>query len=160
MKRIVTLGLGLFLSLSSFAAETWVNNSIGSAPVFAGYESTKAVYVCRASGIVGKYIAADRKCYIGYYGKEMAYTSFQVLQDPARQMRWVYMNNAQDSRLVFGGWENGLGLRICRVSTANGHEVGKLVPGDEPYYIIRGGKCYYGYYGKEYMSTHFDVLTY
>jgi hypothetical protein len=158
--KVVLISLVTLFSVTGTAAETWVNNSLGSAPVFTGYEAGKANYVCRASGIVGKFIASDKKCYIPYYGKELTYTQYQVLQDPARRMRWLYMNNASDSKLVFGGWENGKGLWICRHVSGNLVISGKLVAGDEPYSIIKGGKCYYSYYGKEYSTTSYDVLTY
>jgi hypothetical protein len=164
MKRLSLATLFAVLSLTyavstAQAAETWVNGSNGSAgpsSVYAGQEGTKQVYVCRASGIPGKLILADGKCYIGYYGEEKAYTSYQVLQDPGRQMRWTHRSLAQDQNLVHGGWENGLGLWICKV----GGTVGKLVAGDEPTAILNGGKCYYGWYGQELMATSFEVLTY
>lgn len=162
MKKLIGFALMVTFSLTAGAAESWItppNGGVGDAPVFAGYEGVKATYVCRASGIVGKLVRSDKKCYIGYYGQEKAYTNFQVLQDPSRLMRFVYKNGAQNSRLVFGGWENGIGLWICRVKTANGHVAGKLVQGSATH-ILEGGKCYYGYFGKEYMSTDFDVLTY
>ena len=164
MKRMIlrTFLIVMAASSSGFAAETWMNSTgdVGQSPVFAGYEGVKAMYVCRASGIPGKLIRSDKKCYIGYYGKEMAYTNFQFLQDPQRVMSWVHKNGAQNNRLVFGGWENGIGLWLCKVRTqANGEIAGKLVPGSATH-ILEGGKCYYGLYGKEFMATDFDVLTY
>jgi len=163
MKRVIfgALLAAMATAGSGYAAETWINSTggVGQAPVLAGYEGVKAMYVCRAKGIPGKLIRSDKKCYLGYYGKELDFTSFQVLQDPQRRMRWVHKNGAQNNRLVFGGWENGIGLWICKVRTNNGEIGGKLVQGSATH-ILEGGKCYYGYYGKESVATDFDVLTY
>lgn len=150
------------VATSAFAAETWLNSTgavIGRDAVFAGYEGVKQTFVCRASGIPGKLIRTDQKCYIPYYGQEKAYSQFQVLQDPQRRMRWVSKNGAQNQKLVFGGWENGIGLWLCKVRTQQGEIAGKLVAGSATH-ILEGGKCYYPYYGKEYLATDFEVLTY
>lgn len=148
------------MSAASFGySGEWMNASngnIGANPVYVGREGGKDVYVCRANGqVVGKLVRADKKCYIGYYGKEYAYTSYQVLQDKIGRMRYFYTNSLSDPYLVPGGVEqpNNVQLKICRVRRGNDFIGGKMVGG------VQGGKCYYGYYGKEYLATVFEALS-
>lgn len=137
----------------------WISGSngfTGANPVYVGREGTKDVYVCRAgSQIVGKLVKKDGKCYIGYYGKEYAYTTYQVLQDRIGRMRFFYTNSLTDPYLVFGGVEQpgNVQLHICRVRRGNDFIGGKMVGG------VQGGTCYYGYYGKEYSAKIFEALS-
>lgn len=148
-----------FSSVSFGYSGDWVNGSngfIGANPVYIGREGNKNVYVCRAGGqVVGKLVKADGKCYIGYYGKEYAYTNYQVLQDRYGRMRFFYSTSLSDPYLVPGGVEqpNNVTLHICRVRKGNDFIGGKMVGSTQ------NGKCYYGYYGKEYLATVFEALT-
>lgn len=140
---------------SSAFAETWINASngqLGARPVYVGREGNADAYVCRANGIPGKLIQRDGKCYIGYYGVEYAYTSYQVLQNPGRYRFWLG-SVLSDDYLVGEGIENGMKVHVCRVRTSAGFIGGKLVGS------VHNGICYYGYYGKEYSSTIFDALS-
>lgn len=159
MKTFI-LSLSLTLGFAAFGySGTWINASngqTGAHPVYVGRESNADVYVCRAAGnpgIPGKLVKRDGKCYIGYYGKEYAYTSYQVLQDDTGRMRFFYTTSLSDPYLVYGGHENNIDLHICRVRKGNEFIGGKMVGG------VQGGKCYYGYYGKEYVATVFEALT-
>ena len=160
MKRLIfTLSLLMQASMAFGYSGEWIsgsNGSTGANPVWVGREGSKNVYVCRAAGqIVGKLVKADGKCYIGYYGKEYAYTSYQVLQDRYGRMRYFYSTSLSDPYLVAGGVENpgNVQLHICRVRKGNDFIGGKMVGSTQ------GGKCYYGYYGKEYVATVFEALT-
>ncbi len=159
MNRIFVI-ISLTLQAMAFGySGDWVNGSngyVGQKPVYVGREGGKRVYVCRAGGqIVGKLVKADGKCYVGYYGKEYAYTSYQVLQDSAGRMRYFYSHSVTDPYAVFGGVEqpNNVQLHICRVRKGNDYLGGKMVGSTQ------NGTCYYGYYGKEYTAKLFEVLT-
>lgn len=161
MKHLLIVALGLAgLAAPSFGySGEWINASnggTGSNPVYVGREGKKDVYVCRARGqTVGKLVKADGKCYIGYYGKEYAYTSYQVLQDRYGRMRFFYTSSLSDPYLVPGGIEqpNNVNLHICRVRRGNDFIGGKMVGSTQ------GGTCYYGYYGKEYTAKVFEALS-
>jgi len=154
MKRFIFSAM-TFLGLSANAlGATWINaanGQTGANPVWVGREGNADAYVCRANNIPGKLIKRDGKCYIGYYGKEYAYTSYQVLQNAGRYRFWS-STSLSDDYIVLGGSENGTPLHICRVRTSAGHVGGKLVGGVN-------GICYYGYYGQEYSSRIFDALS-
>jgi hypothetical protein len=152
---IISASLALGFA-SSALADTWftrTSGALGPDPVRVGREGTADVYVCRASGIPGKLIARDGKCYIGYDGVEYAYTTYEVLQDPHGQFRFFAGSSLSDDYLVLGGSENGTALHICRVRVGNNLIAGKLVGG------AQNGTCYYGYYGREYSSRVYDALT-
>jgi len=161
MKQLLAFSILVFgFSQSSFGySGEWINGSngsVGANPVYVGREGTKDVYVCRAAGqVVGKLVKKDGKCYIGYYGKEYAYTSYQVLQDRYGRMRFFYVTSLTDPYLVLGGVEQpkNVQLHICRVRRGNDFIGGKMVG------TTQNGKCYYGYYGKEYSATVFEALT-
>jgi hypothetical protein len=160
MKRLLlTVALLVQGSMAFGYSGEWINGSngyVGSSPVYVGREGRKDVYVCRARGqIVGKLVKADGKCYIGYYGKEYSYTSYQVLQDRSGRMRFFYTNSLTDPYLVAGGVEqpNNVQLHICRVRKGNDFIGGKMTG------TTQNGKCYYGYYGKEYVATVFEALS-
>lgn len=159
--RLVIAALALVgISTAGFGySGEWINGSngyTGPNPVYVGREGTKDVYVCRAGGqIVGKLVKKDGKCYIGYYGKEYAYTSYQVLQDRIGRMRFFYSTSLTDPYLVPGGVEQpgNVPLHICRVRRGNDFIGGKMVGSTQ------NGTCYYGYYGKEYSAKIFEALT-
>jgi hypothetical protein len=160
MKRFLVMSaLMLQASFALGYSGDWINGSngyTGPNPVYVGREGRKDVYVCRSGGsIVGKLVKADGKCYVGYYGKEIAYTSYQVLQDRIGRMRFFYSTSLTDPYLVFGGVEQpgNVQLHICRVRKGNDFIGGKMVGGTQ------NGKCYYGYYGKEYVATVFEALS-
>lgn len=156
---IISLSLLLGVASSAFADQgTWItasNGQTGPNPVSVGREGGKNSYVCRIGneGIVGKLIKVDGKCYIGYYGKEYAYTTYQVLQDKYGRMRFFYSTSLSDPYLVHGGREGGQELHICRVRKGNDFVGGKMVGSTQ------NGKCYYGWYGKELVATVFEALT-
>jgi len=160
MKRFLLMAAVLLQGSLAFGYQgEWVNGSngyTGSNPVYVGREGRKDVYVCRTNGsVVGKLVKADGKCYIGYYGKEYANTNYQVLQDRYGRMRYFYSTSLTDPYLVFGGLEqpNNVQLHICRVRRGTDFIGGKMVG------TTQNGKCYYGYYGKEYVSTVFEALS-
>lgn len=156
IKRLM-VALTFVAGFSSAAhAESWfvtANGGVGQNPVFVGTEGGKAVYVCRIGGTPGKLVAADGKCYIGYYGKEYPYTSYEVLQDPSHRLRYFAGSALSDDYVIDGGYENGTPTQICRVRRGNDFIGGKLIG------PVQNGKCYYGYYGVEYMSTIYDALS-
>lgn len=137
-------------------AETWINASngqLGTHPVEIGREGNADSYVCRVSGIPGKLIKRDGKCYIGYYGVEYSYKSYQVLQDRSGRYRFWSGSSLSDNYLVGEGTENGVKVHACRVRTSAGFIGGKLVGS------VQNGICYYGYYGREYSNKIFDALS-
>lgn len=156
---IVTLALVGLNAMSLGYSGEWINGSngfVGANPVSVGTEGGKKVYVCRAGGqIVGKLVKTDGKCYVPYFGKEYAYTSYQVLQDKIGRMRFFYTSSLSDPYLVFGGVEqpNNVRLHICRVRKGNDFIGGKMVG------TTQNGTCYYGYYGKEYTAKIFEALS-
>ncbi len=154
-RLIVAVALVVGFSSNAFA-ESWfvtANGGVGTSPVWVGTEGGKTVYVCRIGGTPGKLIASDGKCYIGYYGKEYAYTSYEVLQDPSGRYRFFGGSALSDEYVIDGGYENGVLTQICRVRRGNDFIGGKLIG------PVQNGKCYYGYYGVEYLSTVYDALS-
>lgn len=160
MRMILSTLVLLGVSSTGFGySGEWINGSngyVGNNPVYVGREGSKDVYVCRARGqTVGKLVKKDGKCYIGYYGKEYAYTSYQVLQDRSGRMRFFYTSSLTDPYLVFGGVEQpkNVQLHICRVRRGKDFIGGKMVG------TTQNGICYYGYYGKEYTAKVFEALS-
>jgi hypothetical protein len=58
-----------------------------------------------------------------------------------------------DEYFIAGGYETGALTQIGRVRRGNDFIGGKLIG------PVQNGKCYYGYYGVEYMSTVYDALS-
>lgn len=154
-KRLILAAVVAFTATGALA-ETWqvnANGNVGPNPVWVGTEGGHQVYVCRVGGTPGKLIQGDGKCYIGYYGQEYPYTSYEVLQDATGRFRFFASGSLSDDYLVFGGYENGQATHICRVRRGNDFVGGKLIG------PVHNGKCYYGWYGTEYMSTVYDALS-
>jgi hypothetical protein len=129
----------------------WVA-SAGAVPpnaVIGGQEPGRTLPICRGAyqgGIhPGKLVAG--KCNIGWGGKEITLTRFEVLVSNNARLAWVPGPTA--AGMVMGGQEPGRTLPICRGNYQGGTHPGKLV----------AGRCNIGWGGKEITLTRFEVLV-
>ncbi len=132
----------------------WVAGKGAAMPkgaVVGGKEPGRTLFVCRAphnGGIhPGKVVAG--KCNIGYGGKEIVSTKFQVMVNRGARIGWVAPRAGKvPPNAYIGGKEPGRTLFVCRAPHSGGIHPGKVV----------AGKCNIGYGGKEIVSTKFQVM--
>mmetsp|Transcript_32956 Transcript_32956/g.72281 ORF Transcript_32956/g.72281 Transcript_32956/m.72281 type:complete len:169 (+) Transcript_32956:265-771(+) len=111
--------------------------------------SGEAFYVCTCSGTPG-YVRSGTSCYYGFRGYEFGCSNYKVLTDENDDLVWRNRNRVDSNDdLVYGGYEEGRTLYICRPK-------GKAMTG-KTYGI--DGICYVGWYGDEDAYGNFDVLT-
>ncbi|MFK8015709.1 MAG: DM9 repeat-containing protein [Gammaproteobacteria bacterium] len=117
--------------------------------VVGGRESGRNLIVCRArhnSGVhPGKVVAGN--CNIGWGGKELVKTSYEVLANDGANIRWV--REVSPRGQVIGGNEPGRQLVICRAAYNGGLHPGKIV----------AGKCNIGWGGKEIQLGNPEILV-
>lgn len=129
----------------------WIRNT-GSVPegaLHAGGEPGRALYVCsgRYQGGFhpGKIVAGS--CNIGWGGQEVVLHDYYILVG-VYKARWVPAGNGSiDPKALAGGRERGQPLFLCR-APYQGIQPGKVV----------GGRCNFGYGGKEIVADQFEVL--
>jgi hypothetical protein len=111
-----------------------------------GYESSHMLPIChgpyKGGTHPGKVVA--NRCNIGYGGKEVTLTDYEVLAGGAY---WAGPNPGLAGAFV-GGQEQGRSLYVCLAKHNDGVHPGKVV----------AGKCNFGYGGKELTENKFDVL--
>lgn len=74
---------------------------------------------------------------------------FEIQQKRSRPLQWVAFQGDMPDGAVVGGSENGTDLFVCRSMYNGANHAGKVV----------GGKCNFGWGGKEIVSETFDVLV-
>ena len=136
---------------ASLGGVAWAS-STGKMPSYAvigGKEGSRSLQICRAAykggTHPGKVVAG--KCNIGWGGKEIVLTSFEVMTNRTAKLSWVKGPSA--AGMVIGGKENGRTLPVCRASYKSGTHPGKVV----------AGKCNIGWGGKEIVLSSFQVLV-
>ncbi len=88
-------------------------------------------------------------CYVGYYRKELAIRSFQIL---TIQPSW-YKVSGRPSRSLINAAEGTGNMRVCRVNRYSRYIPGKLYIGR------RGPVCYYGFGRRElFMRTNYEIM--
>lgn len=137
----------------------WVNvsnNRIPANTVFGGQESsTQPLYVCRGEHEKGVHIGKTRPefggCYIGWGGKSVLLTSYQVLVDQG-PATWVGGRGGSVPSTAFaGGQENNENLYICMANYQGGSHSGKIRQ------AFRG--CGIAWGSQEIIVPVYDVLT-
>ncbi len=162
MKKLKTLHflllIGFTLSYSSLvaAAPQWVPAKDGIVPsgaVIGGKEGGRDLPVCRALDkdknlILGK--VALKHCYVGWYGKEIPFSNYEVLVADPKQVNWVKPQGGTVPPNAFmGGKEKGQDRPVCRATYQGMVEPGKLA----------GKVCYFGLMGKEVAEPNYEVLV-
>lgn len=141
-----------FQGSSSRRAYDWVPSEEGQPvprdAVRGGRERQDTLYVCRAAyqgGLhPGKLLAG--KCLIGYGGKEVGLSRYEVLVG-AREGMWAPPGRNFEGALE-GGREDGRVLLLCRADYSGALHPGKVV----------SGVCNFGYGGKEVSAREFEVF--
>lgn len=133
----------------------WVPGKGAAIPkgaVAGGREAERVLYICRAQhsrGVhPGKLVAG--KCNIGYGGREIVSSRFELMVNRSAWIRWVTPKGAQVPKNAFiGGKEPGRSLFVCRAMHNKGMHPGKVV----------AGKCNIGWGGKEIVSAKYQVMV-
>jgi hypothetical protein len=138
---------------SALAAPQWVKGSSTVTNAIAGgAENGKTLSVCRAAQGGGTHPGklVGGKCAIGYGGKEVALTDYELLTGLEKEVTWVAAKNGEAVKgTVAGGSEGSKTLAICRFKHENNVHPGKVV----------GTTCNIGYGGKEVTNTNYEVLA-
>ena len=114
-----------------------------------GSEGSRKLAVCRAAykggTHPGKVVAG--KCNIGWGGKEIVLSRFEVMTNKGVTLAWVKGPSAEG--MIIGGSDAGRSLPVCRAAYQGGTHPGKVV----------AGKCNIGWGGKEIVLSAFEVLV-
>ncbi len=114
-----------------------------------GSEGRRKLAVCRAAYKGGTHpgkVVAGR-CNIGWGGKEIVISKFEVMTNKGVKLAWVKRRWARG--MIIGGSERGRSLPVCRAKYRSGTHPGKVV----------AGKCNIGWGGKEIVLSTFEVLV-
>jgi hypothetical protein len=134
----------------------WVAGSSTDPPnmVFGGWDDDAGIdfYVCRGVHSNGTHPGrlAGKKCHIGYGGKEVVLTTYEVLTSLA-EPQWDAVSSGGVPANAFVGGEEPTGkLVVCRVETG-----AMMLPGK-----VIGGTCHYGLNGVEGSSPVYEVAVF
>ena len=130
----------------------WVRAHDGRIPdnaVEGGRDQGNTLYICRAGYQDGTHIGkvVNRKCNIGWGGREVVLDDFAVLVQGGR-VRWVGPGQRLPRGAVFAGRCPDGDMYVCRGGYRGGTHLGKLFK----------GKCNIGYGGKEVVLDNYQVL--
>lgn len=162
LKILSGVGAAAFLAMAQpVLAQTdiaWHQASGGAVPrgaMVVGAESNGApLYLCVAAYAGGEHPGKIRPgfsgCNIGYGGREVTVSSYDVAMG---QARWVPASGGQvpDSALSAAAEASGEALYFCRGWYAGGTHPGKIRPG------FRG--CNIGYGGAEVTLNEYEVMV-
>lgn len=159
MKKILTVGVAAMVlggaagARAGGATLTWSSAAKGvPANAFVGgYEKGRALVVCRAAHEKGTHPGkvVDGRCNIGWGGKEVVLSSFEVLT-VSGFTNWVAQKDGNYPKdAVVGGQEPGRSLVVCRAAHLGGLHPGKIV----------GKNCNIGYGGAEVLKNDYEVLV-
>jgi len=150
---------GRFRILVTLPSLSWVayDGSIPGNAVVGGQENGNSLYVCRASyeGAMhaGKVIGTN--CNIGWGGREIEASSFEVLVNGGVPVAWVPFTGQMPKGAVKAGDENGKPMYVGQGTHTDGTvHAGKIIgqPGE---YIFN-----YGYGGEELtLKSNFKILV-
>lgn len=130
------------------------SDALSTGIIIGGVQGGDNLYVCRAryegDRHPGKIVGA--KCNIGYGGREVALSSFDILVNDGSNdgLAWAAARNGfAPEGAVVGGEENNVSLYVCRVSFNGTQHPGKLV----------GENCNIAYGGTELSFPRYEVLV-
>lgn len=131
----------------------WVRVQEGRIPSNAlegGQDKGQTLYVCRAKYQNGTHVGKvlNRRCNIGWGGREIVLNDFEVLVQRKR-VRWVQPGQMLPKGAVFAGRCPEGDLYVCRGRYRDGTQIGKLFK----------GKCNIGWGGKEVTLDNYQVLV-
>lgn len=129
------------------------NNAISGGTELGGDNSGTTLYVCRAAynGSVHPGKLLNGSCSIGFGGKEIVLTTFEVATGSGN---WGKARAGYSGALV-GGRETGRTLYVCRANFRESSGSG-INYGQYPGKIVEG-KCNFAFGTKELSSSDFDV---
>ncbi|KMY67825.1 hypothetical protein AAU61_08125 [Desulfocarbo indianensis] len=130
----------------------WVRHGQGypKGAVLAGRCPAGDLYVCRAYYQDGMHVGKilNRKCRLGWGGREVAVDDYQVLT--AYGASWQRARPGEiPAGAVGGGYSNQGEMFVCRANYRDGVHPGKLY----------AGKCHLGWGGREVAVDNYDVLV-
>ncbi len=133
----------------------WVAAKKGAVPrgaIIGGRERGRNLPICRTKYKGGTYPGkiVDQHCNIGWGGKEIRRSQYQVLVSKGSKARWLAHKNGSKPRNAFiGGKERSRKLPVCRAKYKKGTHPGKIV----------GRHCNIGWGGKEIRISKYQVLV-
>lgn len=167
MKKILLSFAALIFTQNFAWAESrlynWyqIKNNVPGDSFSAGYENfnegKRDLYVCRVSynNEVHPGKVAGNTCYIPYWGKELTFSKFQVLN---KDFKWQDIDNSIPGNSLTAGYEADKNNRekplnhdlyICR-----GEYKRNVIPGK-----VSGNICYIPFSGQEIPLFEYEVLT-
>jgi hypothetical protein len=131
----------------------WVavrNGQIPSNAFEGGRADGQPLYICRTQYQNGTHVGkvVNRRCNIGWGGREIVVNHFQVLVE-RRRAHWVRTGQNLPRGAVLAGRSPSGDLYVCRVRHENGTHIGKLF----------NGRCNIGWGGKELSLDNYEVLS-
>ena len=144
-------------SLSAQSGLQWVSYS-GSLPsnvVYGGQENGQKLAICRCNYNGGTHSGkvVGRNCNIGWGGKEIVMSSFEILLNTGAQLSWEAVTSRIPASAVIAGYEGGKPIYVAKGNYNNGVHPGKVFWAGSKYI------CNIGYGGKEITLNQFKVLT-
>lgn len=162
-RKTLLLVLGIFLcsfTTSQLSAQNglqWFRfaGSFPTGTVFGGQENGQNLAVCRCSYNGGTHSGkvVSGKCNIGWGGKEIVISTFEILQNTSAQLLWTAVGSNMPSNAVIAGYENSKPIYVGRGNYAGGVHPGKVFWSGSRFI------CNIGYGGKEITLNQFEVLT-
>ena len=158
LKSVVLATIIMLSTNNGFAQLEWVefDQELPSNAVIGGVETNRSLAVCRCfyKGATHPGKVVERRCNIGWGGKEVGLKRFEVLvNNGVVELDWIKTNGKIPKHAIEGGEENGKPLYIGRAHYENGTHPGK---------VFQAGKsniCNIGYDGKEITNRSFEVLV-
>ncbi|MBK19979.1 MAG: hypothetical protein CMM52_14195 [Rhodospirillaceae bacterium] len=139
-----------------FTSLRWIASSSGKVPrgaISGGSEKGRSrLYVCRVKYKDGTHPGkiVGRNCNIGWGGKEITISKYEVLTGDTRHISWANVSSGRlPKNVITGGSERGRRLYLCRAKYKNGTHPGKVV----------AGKCNIGWGGKERVIRSYQVMV-
>jgi hypothetical protein len=158
-KNLVILTSLLMLSFTSIIAQVeWVefNGELPEGAVIGGVETNRSLAVCRATyqGATHPGKVVERKCNIGYGGKEVELKRFDVLVNKGLvELDWIKEDGGIPKNAIKAGEEKGLSLYVGRAYHEKGTHPGKV------FKVGKNSICNFGYAGKEITQNSYEVLV-
>lgn len=131
------------------------NNAIVGGVELGGDNDGVTLYVCRANynGSLHPGKLINGYCNIGYGGKEVIFSDYQVATGNGF---WGRPKSGYAGALI-GGWETERKLYVCRANFLESSDSGLINHGQHPGKIV-GGKCNFGFGTRELGSDDFEVF--
>lgn len=154
---LLLLFILLTISVAGQSGLQWTKytGTLPSNTVYGGQENGQKLAVCRCTYNGGTHAGkvVDRNCNIGWGGKEIVMSSFEILLNTGAELSWTSVSGNMPSSAIIAGYESGKPIYVAKGNYGNGVHPGKVFWAENRYI------CNIGYGGKEITINEFKVLT-